>query len=194
MESSKETHQNFFSVLSPNKLNELYHRASSGLLQKHINEKLQDGYSVVILGKRNFYCSIYIKLFTKDGKQIGHISLHLDPANKHIKTSNGRLHTCNNISTNRKYPLIIERIIDENQNSISMSLNTYPKIKNILYQMVNITLSILELYFNPRSELYLSNHLTPNSNSNHECSGYVIGQFNKTRKKLQKTRKRYWKR
>lgn len=198
MESSKETHQNFFSVLSPNKLNELYHRASSGILENHINENLQDGYSNVFVESGGLWiCTIYIFLYNSKDNKLGHLSLHINPEDKKIKNLSGRLHLRNNISRNRKYPLIIQQITNNQQNSILIKLNSYPKIVDNLKQMANVAINILSTYFNPNSDLYLSKKITPNSNTQHTCLEKVrknFGKSIKSRKSLQSTRKKYWKR
>jgi hypothetical protein len=187
--------------LSPNKLNELYHRSSSGILENHINDDLQDGKSYVFVERGGqWVCTIYIYLYDSKKGKIGHISLHINPENNNIKNLSGRLHVRNNKSRNRKYPFIIEQIYNNLQNTISIKLNTYPKIVDTLKEMSTTAINILTLYFNPKSDLYLSKHLTPNSDTQHPCLEIVKKNFEQskqkkqTRKLLQITRKQHWKR
>lgn len=198
MYSSKNTHNNFFHALTPKKLNELYHRAATGVLMRHINKQLQGGFCTTRITKnvnnKNWPCSIYINLFNQQKIKIGHISLHIKPDNKYIQNNSGRLHTCNNRNKRLKSSLIIEQVYNNIQNTISIKLGTSSIIEPELEQMINTINIVLSSYFDPKSKLYLSNKLTPISKTLHDCLNYVVNIMNRTQTPIRNTRKQLWKR
>jgi hypothetical protein len=196
MYSSANTHHNFFHALTPKKLNEFYHRATTGVLMRHINTQLQSGYCTTRItnNNKNWPCSIYINLFNQQKIKIGHISLHIKPDNIQIQNQSGRLHTRNNRNKTLKYPLIIEQVYNNIQNTISIKLGTPSTIETELEQMINTINNVLSSYFDPKSKIYLSNKLTRNSKTIHDCLNYVVNLMNGTCTPIRNTRKQIWKR
>jgi hypothetical protein len=177
-ENTYKTHDLFFEVLSKNKLNELLNRISSGYLTNQINNNLQN-YIVKCEIKDNI-CDTYIHFYEiNTGKQIGHISFHLDKLNKQLNyysLQKGRFHVVNNRNRNRYYTLKINRT---NDNSIIMYVKSNLTMKDNLSECTTVTLNILNDYFNPNSNLYLQYRLTKYGNKNHICIDKIYERVNK---------------
>jgi hypothetical protein len=168
----------FFEVLSKNKLNELLNRVSSGYLTNQINNKLQSHRAEYKLDKN--VCDIFINFKEiNTGKQIGHISFHLDKQNKNMKQHSlekGRFHVINNRNRNRYYTLKINKT---NDNSIIMYVKSNLTMKDNLSECTTVTLNILNDYFNPKSNLYLKYHLTNYANKDHLCIDKIYERVDK---------------
>jgi hypothetical protein len=176
--NTSKTHDFFFEVLSKKKLNELLNRVSSGYLTNQINNNLQSHRAKYKLDEN--VCDIFINFIEiNTGKQIGHISFHLDKQNKNMKQHSlekGRFHVVNNRNRNRYYTLKINRT---NDNSIIMYVKSNLTMKNNLSECTTVTLNILNEYFNPKSNLYLKHHITKYANKDHICIDNIYNRIYK---------------
>jgi hypothetical protein len=198
MESNVDTHTLFFKIITPRKLNELLHRASgkNSILQRDINDKLKPlniGRAEVNLAKEieesQDVCSLYINFINHNG-QFGHITFHFDKKrNTKYRKKNGlgRFHTKNNRNNTGSFL----RVTRNSENTfIIMSLSNYPSIlQSDLKQCVDKSLEVLNLYFNPGSNLYLGNHNPNIPLTDHLCLKHITKVFKINTGSLQKTRK-----
>jgi len=193
MEDTYKSHEIFFHSVTPKKLNELLHRADdkSRTLETHINTKLHESICTSrIKIDTSGVCSIYITfkdIYTKN--DIGHISFHLtvDKKTKYgTKNTLGRFHAINNKDSNRKHTLKMNRV----NNSLRMSVVPYPGILNNKFkECIDTALSVLNEYFNPGSDIFLSNTLTKYSSQTHPCSTIIQRTLEKHKRPLKTTRK-----
>ena len=198
MESNVDTHALFFKIMTPKKLNELLHRASGrdNILQRDINDKLKSQNNVhveVNLAKEieegQEVCSLYINFINHNGK-FGHITFHFDKKRntKYGKKNGlGRFHTKNNRNNTGSFL----RVTKNSENTlIIMSLSNYPSIlRSDLKQCVDKSLEVLNLYFNPGSNLYLGRHNPNVPLTDHLCLKRITKVFRINSGSLQKTRK-----
>jgi hypothetical protein len=194
MVNTKNTHALFFKGITINKLNELYHRADkrARILEQHLNSLLNDIRTGVILKDGGEYnCSIYIEYY-KNNSRIGHLTIHFNKNEKNIQKLNGRIHVTNNRNKTRKYPILISPTSIQNQNTISLSLESHHQVRQELIPAFQTTIDILNLYFDPQSEYYLGNQMTIFSNTPHRCLSPVTEIFKHTTTPIRKTRKRHW--
>ena len=196
IQNSHKTHDLFFGFLTIKKLNELLHRADikTHYLENQINNEfmkngLQNVYAKVELTKNKLdEYSIYVNFFnTPTNQQFGHLSFHLMPTIKNrTRYGLGRLHARNNKNTQRNHTLRI----NQSGNTIFMKLVPYPVvIRDEIQTPINITLSILNQYFDINSDYYLSNKLTNHSNKVHPFQSQIISQMNKSKTPIKNTRK-----
>jgi hypothetical protein len=199
MEANVETHALFFKIMTPKKLNELLLRASgnNSILQRDINDKLKSlniGFAQVRLVEElekengDEICSIYINFINQNGK-FGHITFHFDTKRSiYKKNIVGRFHAKNNRNNTRKYAFRINT--NSNKSYITMSLskfsaNPVPDLK----QCIDVSLEVLNLYFNPDSNLYLGIHNPNVPLSDHPCLTRITKVLKRSTGSLQKTRK-----
>jgi hypothetical protein len=206
-----KTHKLFFTLTSYEKLNEFLKRAdnSTKVLQNHINQELQNGLYCIIKinseknainnqgNKTNKCTQIVFEYYNANNDRIGHTTFHLEPEKKY-KNNNpiiiGRFHLKNDRDKQVRYPLKINRTKNNNEkynNSITFSINKHKYINRDIKQCIDVTIAILNSYFNldinnPDS---IDNRLASNysyiSNTGqhinsywHKCFGTIIKQFN----------------
>jgi hypothetical protein len=199
MESNVDTHTLFFKIMTPKKLNELLHRASgqNSILQRDINNKLKSlniGFAQVRLVQEldkqdgEEICSLYINFINQNGK-FGHISFHFDTKRSiYKKNIVGRFHARNNRNNTRKYAFRINT--NSNKSYITMSLSKFSANPvPILKQFIDVSLEVLNLYFNPNSNLYLGRHNPNVPLTDHLCLKRITKVFRINSGSLQKTRK-----
>jgi hypothetical protein len=196
--SNINTHTLFFKIMTPKKLNELLLRASgkNSILQRDIYANLKGlniGRAEVNLAKEieegAEVCSLYINFINHNG-QFGHITFHFDKKrNIKYKKKNGlgRFHTKNNRNTTGSFL----RVTRNSENSfITMSLSNYPSIiRSDLKQCVDKSLEVLNLYFNPDSNLYLGYHNPNIPLKKHECLTCITNVLKVNNGSLKHTRK-----
>jgi hypothetical protein len=197
--SNSNTHTWFFKIMTPRKLNELLLRASgkNSILQRDINARLRGlnvGYAEVKLVKEieegEEVCSLYVNFKNHNNhKQFGHVTFHFDKKRntKYKKNGLGRFHTKNNRNNTGSF-LRVTR--NSEKTFITMSLSNYPSIlQSDLKQCVDKSLEVLNLYFNPGSNLYLRHHNPNIPLRNHECLSRIINVLKVNNGSLQHTRK-----
>lgn len=153
-----KTHNLFFSVLSYNRIQELYRRADprNHILQDDINDILEK-HPTIKHAKCNvniINCHIFINI-TINKKQIGHISLHIESEDKslsEIAKNRGRFHIKDNISSNKNYYTMLFRENKINSDKLYISYNTQRYMRPVLKEIVDIIVEILNGYFNPDSD------------------------------------------
>ncbi len=102
MENTHKSQKYFFDAITPNKLNELFHRADAfdgelSVLSEHINAHLKEplkSMSTVNVNKHKSYCDIII-FFNDNLSEIGHFTLHCktdDTSMNHTVRKCGRIH------------------------------------------------------------------------------------------------------
>jgi hypothetical protein len=205
MNNSVRTHEQFFKILTRRRLNELLNRAdkNTGYLEGQINTQLAELYPEITAKstvKHNYktnLCSIYIS-FYRSINQIGHITLHLYPDS--LKTFNknssaykfGRLHSQNN---RNKTVRQIMKINKQTPDSMSIRLYAfYAYATEPLKTCINITIDILNNYFNEQSSEFLGNRITGSLETTpHKCFTIIENQFKLNRKStpLRNTRKQH---
>jgi hypothetical protein len=157
-QNASNTHDIFFDFITEKKLNELYHRADGGnssYLANQINSRLQNIRCKIKLGKvGNYYCDIFLNYYDLSNVKIGHISLHMSP--KYTNPSNptfksNRFHIINNQGKS-KHTI---RFNQNSKNMISLSLNTNVDPNKIFFNAKNVTMEILNDYFDQNSPEYL---------------------------------------
>jgi hypothetical protein len=193
MEQNEQTHDEFYKVITLNKLNELLHRADEKYktLQNDINRKLNKGYVKVKITPKKSECGIFINFYNQNKIKEGHISLHFKRPDK-IKNTNwgnsniniGRFHVKNNRYINNKYTLRINKI----NNNIQLSITKYTSnIRSELKPFVDTTLEILNSYFYSESDNYLGVYKI--SKLTHPCLTIIEKCMKHTKSQLRHTRK-----
>lgn len=196
MTDAHETHDVFFQVISPKKLNELLHRSDKNtkVLEEHINEELKHNEKPFIcttdVSNDKTGCHIYIDFFNINNNKIGHISFHLISDNKDMGNYSrkvGRFHVRNNRNRNCYYPLTFKK-----ENDSMKIFLTYPvPMRQELKECIEPTIEILNSYFDETSDIRLSKKMTTNSDTDHKCLKIIRNNVNTKKKtKLNPTRKR----
>lgn len=197
MNQNEQTHDIFFKYLSKKKLNELLLRSdrteNRKILQDEINKRLKGVSKLVaqtnISDDGNYFCSLYINFINVNNEQVGHISFHFSPRisdKKRTQLSNlGRAHGKNNKNKLRNYTIRF----DKTEDSIKMSISKYAlPIRQELKECVNISLEVLNNYFDPNLNYFLGNKEF--SNIEHKCYKYIVSQMAKSKTPISNTRKR----
>ena len=202
----KSSHEIFFKYITPKKLDEFLKRSDkvSRYLQKQITEKLKledsSYFSNVFTENKVQGPSIYIYFKKNDVKlngenfvkEIGHISLHLS-TNK--DTFKARLHARNGSNLDIVHYLQVTPR-NNNNSSIQFSLThrPFPKIKEELEVCVQITLDIINSYFDKNSENHLSKSKINSKtfkNNKHSLIKPIQNNFTKKHKTLSNTRSKH---
>jgi hypothetical protein len=170
-----KTHNIFFERIHSNTLNELYRRATLGILKRDIHSRLKKGFTVSV--KKTPNCHIYIN-FIKGNIQIGHISLHIEPENKSFHRTarkRGRFHAINNIYTQRSYTFKLNKA-----SNIFISYNTTQNIDNDFKYILDIVIGVLNEYIQPNNILSLNNY----NNTYKDICTPNMGGKRRTRRRL----------
>ena len=175
MIEAHKTHDLFFNIITKNKLNELLNRAdnSTKYLETQINNNLNNASCNVNISSKNTHCDIYIIFFDLKGDRIGHISLHITSDNKDISNAsakNGRFHAKNNKNRNYKYTFKFNKVKDSFI-LLYIDREITTKIRKEFEDCLNVTLTILNEYFDPNSKYYLKHRLTKYDDNHkpHKC-------------------------
>jgi hypothetical protein len=193
MDDAYKTHDYFFHIITPKKLNELLYRADerTKYLETHINNNLTDAKCIVKIKSHTTYCDIYIEFFDLKRYKIGHVSFHITSENKGIKRENGRFHAKNNKKP-FTYTLKFQKFKRAKNFNEYLIMYFNSKINsNEFENCLKTTLTILNEYFNPDSKLYLKHKMTELSEQLklHPCLEKIENQMkSKFKTKLQKTR------
>lgn len=200
-----ESHNIFFRVITPNKLNEFLNRTipSTTTQQSKLEEdiyielrrKINDiECNVEIEHNNNNMCDVYIKFRKINGEKVGHISFHLDSEDKSLYTlarRRGRIHAQNNKNKKRTHTLKINQYRLINENAIKLSVSTELNIRTEFNDCIVATLNVLNSYFQPDSPLYLDKKLTEFGDTGHKCLGLTQNKFkHKKTTHLQHTKKK----
>ncbi len=175
---NKNTQEKFYKFLTIKKLNELLHRVDSStrFLENQINIQLNGFYckSNVYVNNINEY-SIYIHFFNQLNQQIGHLTMHLYPDNpSKSNAKNGRIHIKNNRNSKTlKYPIRFNRV----NGNIRLSITTPLIMKDDLRYCSDATIAILNTYFLPLSENYLSKPKTQYQRTHHRFLNNILSQM-----------------
>lgn len=109
--NNRSTHRTFYQEISKSMLNELLHRASSGMLRQDIQSSIGSSIQVYVKLATRYEgipkkISLYI-IFKKQNIELGHVSFHMFPNDNLIKGDIGILHI-RNISDGKR-PLKINK-------------------------------------------------------------------------------------
>jgi hypothetical protein len=164
-----ESHNLFFKVIDTDTLTELYRRAdtTTNILQNDINSRLVSTYRTEV--HINNSCHIFIN-FLRNNINIGHISLHITAKDKSLSFKSqeiGRFHAVNELPPYEKYIFKL----NTNDNKPFFSYHKGKRIKTELKNILDISINVLNDYFNPASSISLN--IQPTGNYIHKCSGIV---------------------
>ena len=178
------THEIFFKKITRKKMNEFLNRVSTKYLERQINKELQNYTAVTELSKCK---DLYITFFDNNNIDIGHITFHLSKDNKSLKNNSrrkGRLHIVNR--NKQKYHTL--GVNCNNNDIITISVNSPLKVNSELEYCLGILLPIINSYLSTDTPFSLKYHLTHIKDNDNKCLEKLAGikdrsRFNKTRNK-----------